>query len=140
MIKNLVRTKEIRVRVRNEVGALARIMSFLVNHSVNVETITGYSDPSGTQGYVIFTTDNNRKSIGELINNGYAEIGESDVLVIELENKPGTLKNISELLAGNGINIDYLYCTTCSGGCPAKVVFSTSNNELAFGLLKAASF
>ncbi len=137
MIKNLVRTKEIRARVRNEVGALARMMSFLVNHGINVETIAGYSDQTGTQGSIIFVTENNEKTINELLANGYEDIEEKDIIVAELANKPGTLKNISEILAGNGINIDYLYCTTCSGGCPAKVVLSTSDNDIAFRLLSA---
>ena len=137
MIKNLVRTKEISVGIRNEVGALARMMSFLVNHGINVETIAGYSDRTGTQGSLIFITNNNQKSIAELINNGYDDIEERDIIVAELENKPGALKNLSELLASNGVNIEYMYCTTCSGGCPAKIVFAASNNDVAFGLLNS---
>ena len=137
MIKNLVRTKEISIGLKNEVGALARMMSFLVNHGINVETIAGYSDRTGTQGSLIFITNNNQKSISELINNGYDDIEERDVIVAELENRPGSLKNLSELLASNGVNIEYMYCTTCSGGCPAKIVFAASNNDVAFGLLNS---
>lgn len=138
MIKKLVRTKEINVGVRNEIGALARMMSFLVDHGINVETVAGYSDQTGTQGMLVFITDNNQKSINELINNGYEDIEEREVIVIELENRPGTLKNVSELLASNGINVDYLYCTTCSSGCPAKIVLSTSDNDEAFKILNSA--
>jgi len=137
VVKNLVRTKEISVGLRNEVGVLARMMSFLVNHGINVEAIAGYSDRTGTQGSLIFITNNNRKTIAELINNGYDDIEERDVIVAELENKPGTLKNLSELLASNGVNIEYMYCTTCSGGCAAKIVFAASNNDVAFGLLNS---
>ena len=138
MIKNLVRTREISVGIRNEVGALARMMSFLVNHGINVETIIGYSDQTGTSGSLIFITDDNQKSIDALLDNGYEDIDQNDVIVIELENRPGSLKNISEILSGNKINIDYLYCTTCPSGCPAKLVLATSNNEVAFGLLSAS--
>lgn len=137
MIKSLVRTKEINVATKNEVGALARMMSFLVNHGINVETIAGYSNQTGRQGNLIFITDDNEKTITELINNGYEDIEENDVIVIELENRPGTLKNISELIASNGINIEYLYTTTCSGGCPAKIVLATSDNDRAFEILSS---
>jgi len=119
VIKKLVRAKEIRVMANNEIGALARMMSFLVNHGINVETVIGYSDQTGTSGSLIFITDDNQKSINALLDNGYKDIDQNDVIVIELENKPGSLKNISEILSGNKINIDYLYCTTCSSGCPA---------------------
>jgi len=137
VIKNMVRTKEINVGTKNEVGAVARMMSFLVDHGINVETIAGYSNRSGTEGMLVFITDDNQKSIEKLVNNGYEYIEEREVIVVELENRPGTLKNISELLAGNGINIDYFYCTTCSSGCAAKVVFSTSNNDIAFKILNS---
>ncbi len=136
MISNITRGKEIAVLVVNEVGALSRILSFLVNHGINVEAIAGYSNRIGDQGEVIFITNNNPIAIRELVSNGYVNIGERDVIVVELENRPGTLKNISEVLAGNEININYIYCTTCSKGCPAKIVLSTSDNDRAFEILK----
>jgi len=135
VIKSLVRAKEISVITKNEIGALSRMMSFLVNHGINVETIAGYSNYTGDQGNLTFVTNNNVAAIGELISNGYENITERDVIVAELENRPGALKNISEILALNKISIDYIYCTTCSGGCPAKVVLSTSDNSRAIKVL-----
>ncbi|MFH1768858.1 MAG: ACT domain-containing protein [Candidatus Omnitrophota bacterium] len=135
MTRSIIKAKEITVVVKNEVCALARIMSFLVNHSINLESIAGYSNHSGDQGSLIFITNNNMAAINELLSNGYRDIGENEVIVVELENRPGALKNISELLAQNGININYIYCTTCKSGCPAKIVLNTSDNEKAFKIL-----
>lgn len=137
MIENMVRAREITVMVQNEIGALARMMSFLVNHGINVETIAGYSSRAGNEGNLIFITDNNQEAIQELEKHGYSNIGENEVLIVELANRPGTLKNISELLALNKINIDYIYCTTCSRGCPAKIVLATSDNDKTFQILSA---
>ncbi len=137
MIKNMIRAKEISVVTVNEIGALSRMMSFLVNHGINVETIAGHSSYSGNQGNLIFITDNNTAAVEQLLANGYEDIAESDVLVMELENNPGALKNISEALALNKVNINYIYCTTCSGDCPAKIVLSTSDNDRAVQVLTA---
>jgi hypothetical protein len=137
VITRISKGKELSVLVMNEVGALAKTMSFLVNHGINVETIAGYSNHSGDRGELVFITDNNMAAVNELLSNGYENIRESDVIIVELENRPGTLKNISELLALNNINITYIYCTTCSGGCPAKIVLATSNNEKAFAILSS---
>lgn len=137
MIKNAVRSRQISVIARNEIGVLARLMSFLVDHGINVETIAGFSNYTGDEGNIIFITDNNKDAIGELLNHGYEDITEKDVIIVELENRPGALKNISEILALNGININYLYCTTCSSGCPAKVVLSTSDNDKAVQIFTA---
>ena len=136
MITKITQSKELSVVVMNEVGALSRIMSFLVNHGINIETIAGYSNNVGDQGELIFVTDNNIAAVDQLVSNGYDNIRESDVLIVELENRPGTLKNISEILALNDININYIYCTTCSNGCPAKIVLSTNDNGRAFKILK----
>ncbi len=137
MIKNLVKAREISVVTKDEIGALTRMMSFLVNHGINVETVAGYSNYRGDQGNLIFITNNNTEAISELMSNGYEDITENEVMVMELENRPGTLKNISEILALNKININYIYCTTCSGGCPAKIVLSTSDNDMAFKVLSS---
>ncbi|MFH2146286.1 MAG: ACT domain-containing protein [Candidatus Omnitrophota bacterium] len=137
MIKSLVRGKEISVGVINEVGALARVTSFLVNHGINLIAIAGYSNNIGDQAALIFVTDNNFAAVNELASNGYEQIAENDVIIIDMENRPGALKNISELMAQNGININYFYCTTCSGGCPAKIILSTSDNDKAAEILNS---
>lgn len=135
MDKSVLKVKEISVGVTNRVGALTQMMSFLVNHSINIEAIAGSSSQAGDEGNLIFITSDNDDALRVLAQHGYTNIEENEVLVVELENKPGTLKNISELLAINGINIDYLYCTTCNRGCPAKVVLSTTDNDKAFQVL-----
>ena len=137
MITKVTRASEITVGVKNEIGALAKMMSFLANHGINVEAIAGSSSQAGEEGNLIFITDDNTGAISELLAHGYKRIGENEVIIIELENRPGRLKNVSELLALNKINIDYLYCTTCSGGCAARLVLSTSDNNKAFVLLSS---
>jgi hypothetical protein len=137
VIKSLSVGREISVVVTNEVGALAKVTSFLVNHGINVEAIAGYSNHVGDQAGLMFITDDNVSAINQLIENGYPDVKENEVIIVELENTPGALKNISERLTQKDINIAYIYCTTCLQGCPAKIVLSTSDNEMAFELLKS---
>lgn len=137
MIKSLSIGKEVSVVVVNEVGALARITSFLVNHGINLEAIAGYSNNIGDQAGLMFITNDNIAAIETLTSNGYVDTRENDVIIVELENTPGALKNISERLAQNDINITYIYCTTCMGGCPAKIVLSTSDNNQAIRILQS---
>ena len=137
MIKSLSIGHEVSVVVINEVGALAKVTSFFVNHGINVDAVAGYSNHVGDQAGLMFITDDNVSAINELINNGYDDVRENEVIIVELENTPGALKNISERLTQNDINIAYIYCTTCTQGCPAKIILSTSDNESAFELLKS---
>jgi len=128
---------EVSVVVINEVGALAKVTSFLVNHGINVDAVAGYSNHIGDQAGLMFITDDNVSAINELTRNGYEDVRENEVIIVELENTPGALKNISERLTQKDINIAYIYCTTCMQGCPAKIILSTSDNERAFELLKS---
>ncbi|MBU1087556.1 MAG: ACT domain-containing protein [Candidatus Omnitrophica bacterium] len=137
MIKSMSIGREVSVVVINEVGALAKVTSFLVNHGINVEAVAGYSNHVGDQAGLMFITDDNVSAINELTHNGYEDVRENEVIIVELENTPGALKNISERLTQNDINIAYIYCTTCMQGCPAKIILSTSDNERAFELLKS---
>ncbi|MBI4844997.1 MAG: hypothetical protein HY810_00730 [Candidatus Omnitrophica bacterium] len=131
MIKRLIVTKQVAVAVVNDVGALARITSFLVNHGINVEAVAGYARNIGDEAELMFVTNDNIAAIGELACHGYNVIREDDVIIVELENSPGALKNISERLAQSGINITYIYGTACPSGCPAKLVLATSDNNRA---------
>ncbi|MFH1754055.1 MAG: ACT domain-containing protein [Candidatus Omnitrophota bacterium] len=136
MIKNVSPGKEIAVRVLNEVGVLAKITSFLVNHGINVKAISGVATPIGEAAELVFVTDNNFAAVDALSNHGH-QVSEHDILLVELENTPGALKNISEILAQSEVNINYLYATTCSGGCPTLIILSTSDNAHALDLLQA---
>ncbi len=137
MIKTMIRGKEMAVGVLNEIGALSRITSLLADHGINIEAIMGYSTAMGERAELMFITNNNLKAAEALVEHGYGLINEHDVIIIELENRPGTLKNISEVLTQEAINITYIYTTTCNSGCPAKIVLATSDNNRAFDVLKA---
>jgi len=135
MIRRVTLGKEIFVGVINEPGVLARTTSFLVNNSINIEAILGYTTEVGQQAGLMFVTDNNQAAIDAFLDQGFREIMENDVLIVELDNKPGALKNISELLAQSGLNINYIYATTCVNGCPVKVILSTTDNKEAMNML-----
>ena len=135
MIKKVITGKEIAVGVINEIGALSTITSLLVNHGINIGAVAGYSTIVGEQAELMFITDNNLKAVEALVEHGYKFIRENDIIIIEIENNPGALKNISERLAQNAINITYIYGTTCIAGCPMKMILSTSDNARAINLL-----
>jgi len=136
VIKTMTMGKEVCVTVTNEIGALSRMTSFLVNHGINLEAIAGYSNNVGDQAGLMFLTNDNVGAIQELESNGYSDVRENEVIIVELENSPGALKNISERLAQNNVNISYIYCTSCAGSCPAKIVLATSDNNKAVEILK----
>jgi hypothetical protein len=134
MIKDAKLAKEISVSVVNKIGVLADISKLVTEHGVNIEAVAGYG--LGKEAKIMLVCDDNLRALDALKKAGYNSIAENEVIVISLENKPGALKLITQELAAGGIDIKQIYGTTCPGGCPAKIILSTSDNKKALVAFK----
>jgi hypothetical protein len=110
-------------------------MSKLVaDHGINIDAVAGYA--ANNEAKIMLVTGDNLRAGDALRKAGYNALKEEEVVVVDLENKPGALKNITASLAAQGIDIKHVYGTVCSAGCPAKIVLSTSDNEKALVAFK----
>jgi hypothetical protein len=134
MIKSAELSKEIVVTVVNKIGVLADMSRLLAEKGINVEAVAGYAVDK--EAKIMLVTDDSVRSTDALRKAGYKSIKENEVIVLELENKPGVLKQITDILASQEIDIRQVYGTTCPAGCPAKIVLSTTDNEKALVALK----
>ena len=130
MIKSAQLGKEIAVFVMNKIGVLENISKILADHGISMEGVAGYATEKN-EARIMFVSGDNLRAIDALKKNNYTNIKESEVLMVDLENKAGALKVLTAKLAAEAIDIKYIYGTTCSCGGPAKVVLSTSDNEKA---------
>lgn len=129
MLKSANLGKEIVVTVANKIGVLADISRILADHGINIEAVAGYAENQNAK--ITLVTDDNLRAVDALKKNAYKSVAENEVVVLELENKPGALKNITAKLASEGIDIKFIYGTACPSNCPAKIVLSTNDNEKA---------
>jgi len=136
MLKSVGLAKEVSVNVINKIGVLADMAKLLTDNKVNIEAVAGYGKDNTGEAEIKMVTNDNVKAVAVLKKNNYTAVKEKDVLMVELTNKPGALKVITEKIASGGIDIRYIYGTACSGGCPAKIVLSTTNDTEALSLLK----
>ena len=72
----------------------------------------------------------------EALTKGGYKTKETEVLVIELENKPGALKSVTAKLLAEKIEMRSIYGAACATGCAAKIIVTTSNNEKALVALQ----
>ena len=134
MIKNARLAKEIVVTVVNKIGVLADMSKLVAEHGVNIESVAGYA--ANNEAKIMLVTDDNLRASDALKKAGYKSLKEEEVVIVELDNKAGALKQITSCLAAEGIDIKHVYGTTCPGGCPARIVLSTSDNEKALVAFK----
>lgn len=129
MIKSAQLGKEIAVIVVNKIGVLADISKILAEHGINIIGAAGYAVDK--EAKIMLACEDSLRATDALKKAGYKSLKENEVIIIELENKVGALKLVTAKLASEGIDIKHVYGSVCSGGCPAKLILSTDNNEKA---------
>ena len=135
MIKSAKLGKEIVVTVVNKIGVLADISKLIADHGVNIVAVAGYADQANNAKIMLISEDSLR-TLEALKKSGYSSAIEKETIILELENRPGALKDITAKLAKEGIDIKQVYGTACAHDCPATMVISTSDNAKALVAFK----
>lgn len=133
MIRSVCLGEEIVITTKNKIGLLADISRMLANEGINIESVLGYE--TGSTARLMLVTSANLPIIRELKKKKYKSVKETEVLIIEIENKPGALKVVTTELKDAKIDIKYLYVTPPSLGDSSKMVVQTSDNEAAMAAL-----
>lgn len=100
-------------------GTLGRVCERLGAASINIQALS-LAEGSG-HGYVRMVVDQPDAAVARLKEDGDLFF-EKDVLVLELENRPGALGAAAALLGAAGVNIEYAYCAAGSGVRSGMVV------------------
>jgi hypothetical protein len=135
MIKKVMLGEEITITTKNKVGILADVAMMLANKGINVEAVLGYE--VALTGKLFLITSANLVIINELKKKRYRLVKETEVVLVDLENKPGALKVVATEMKESNIDIKYAYITpcTCAVKGSSRMVLQTSDNEKAMALL-----
>jgi len=133
VIKSISIGEEIVVNTKNKVGILADAAVILANEGVNIDALLGYE--VGRTAKLLFITDGNLRLLNELRKKKYKTIKETEVVVVELSNKPGAMKVVAMELKNNNIDIKYVYITASSHCESSRMILQTSDNERTMSLL-----
>jgi len=101
-----MRAEQISVFLENKAGRLAEVAAILAEADVNIRALA-LADTSDF-GVLRLIVNDNQKAIQALKNRGFT-VSKTDVVAVEVEDRPGELFKILDMLAGEGINIDYVY-------------------------------
>lgn len=125
--------KEIVIRIRNKIGLLAEIAKLIAEKGISVLAASG--TVTGDDSVIRLITDDNLRAREMLAEHNYAP-QEEGVILLDLPHKPGMLKAITEVLAWEEIDIQYIYVTADARQEQALVVLHTSNDEHALPRLR----
>ena len=94
--------REIIIPVANPPGTLAAVAQTLAAANVNIETIE--ATVLGENGVIVLRVDRYDAALRALSDAGYRAVSE-DALVLDLENRPGSLAAVAKRLRDAGVGI-----------------------------------
>ena len=125
-------TKQLAIFLENRPGMLARVCDALAEAKINIFAIT--TSDTVDHSVIRMVVSDPRKALLLFEEHGTLVI-ESDVLMIDGDNKPGSLAKIAHKLAGAKINIEYAYCATSPDARKGLLILCPSDCKKALKVL-----
>ena len=125
--------KQLTVFIENRSGRLSEVLSVLKDGGVNILSLS-LADTTEF-GLLRLIVDNAAKGKEKLTENGFSSLL-SDVMIIEIPHKAGSLQSFLKSADEGGVNIEYMYGLSIESK-DAYVVLKASDNEKMEKILAA---
>ena len=124
---------QISVFLENKSGRLAEVTSALAKASVNIRALSlAETIDYGVLRLIVDTPAAARKALSEA---GFT-VTETEVVAVEMPDRPGGLAGIVDLVTQSGLNIEYLYAFVGQRGENAVVIFRIDDVKAAVAALQ----
>lgn len=128
-----MRVEQISVFLENRAGRLAEITRVLGEAGVNIRALS-LADTSDF-GILRLIVSDNDKAKAALKDHGFT-VGKTNVVAVEVEDRPGGLNRILELLSRENVNVEYMYAFVQHSGKNAVIIFRFDDIDAAVRLLR----
>lgn len=125
--------KQLNIATPDKVGVLEELTNIISAQGINIEAICAYGMEDKAVFYVI--TNNNAKLKQAISSKGW-QVKENDVVMVDLENKPGALSKLATTIKSKNINLKYCYGSACTSSCPCRLVLCADNSNELLAALK----
>jgi hypothetical protein len=127
-----MQAEQISVFLENRAGRLAEVSAILAEAGVNIRALS-LADTSDF-GVLRLIVNNNEKAMETLKNAGFT-VGKTNVVAVEVEDRPGGLHKILDVLFKSEINVEYMYAFVQQSGNNAVMIFRFDRAEKAMQVL-----
>jgi hypothetical protein len=120
----------------NKPGVLAQVTKALADSKINIIAMTLVD--SQEHGVLRIVAEHHADA-GKALTALNLPMTQTDVICIELSNRPGALADVATLLGKNHININYAYVTSGAPGGKTSGIFKVADPNKAMKILKDSS-
>jgi len=127
-----MQAQQISIFLENKAGRLSDVTKILSDSGVNIRALS-LADTSDF-GVLRLIVDNNAKAEEALRNGGFT-VKTTPVVAALVNDRPGGLHGILELLTKAGINVEYMYAFVAQSGDNAVMIFRFNKTDDAMAVL-----
>lgn len=131
-MKNVRTVEQLAIFIANRPGTLAELCDALADENINIYGLT-VSDTVDHAAVRMVVSDT-RRAIALLESRGTLVL-DSEVLMIENDNRPGSLSRIARRLSKSKINIEYAYLASMPSARKGLLILRVSDVKKAFKIL-----
>jgi hypothetical protein len=128
-----MKVEQISIFLENRAGRLSEVTRVLSESGVNIRALS-LADTSDF-GILRLIVSDFDKAKAVLKEHGFT-VGRTTVVAVEVEDKPGGLHNILNLLSSQGINVEYMYAFVQQSGKNAVLIFRFDRTDEAIEILQ----
>ncbi|MDK2985556.1 MAG: hypothetical protein PWQ96_1198 [Clostridia bacterium] len=125
--------KQLSVFLENKTGRLTAVTEVLAEYNINIRALS-LADTSDF-GILRLIVNEPKKAYEILKKDGFT-VRITDVIGVEMPDRPGGLNGVLQVMKSEGINIEYLYAFLGTNGRGAVVIFRVENMEKAMEILQ----
>lgn len=132
-----MKVEQISIFLENRPGALERVTGILSRANINIRALS-LADTSDF-GILRLIVNDVEKARQVLKENGLA-VKRTDVVAVEVPDRPGGLHSILSVLSGKSVNVEYMYAFIERSGENAIIIFRFNPTETAIDVLTNNGF
>jgi hypothetical protein len=127
-----MKVEQISIFLENKAGRLAEVTGILGDAGINIRALS-LADTSDF-GILRLIVHDNEKAKQVLKEHGFT-VGRTEVVAAEVEDRPGGLSRILQILFEAGINVEYMYAFVQQSGHNAVLIFRFDDIDNAVDVL-----
>ena len=127
-----MKVKQISIFIENRSGRLREVAGVLGEKSINIRALS-LADTSD-YGILRLIVDRPDEAL-DVLKNANFTLSETDVIAVEVSDKPGGLSKVLNILGNAGINVEYMYAFVEKSSDNAVMIFRIEDIEGAIKVL-----
>jgi len=128
-----MKVEQLSIFLENKTGRLADVTKALAGHTINIRALS-LADTSDF-GILRIIVDRIEEAKTLLKDAGFT-VGRTSVVAVQVQDIPGGLHQILDLLTENKINVEYMYAFVQKSGAQATMIFRFDRIDPAIEVLR----